>query len=631
MSKKNIYILSFQGISNPFLSVLWPSAKTFYERHGLYPEKYNWVLPVCELTNDVDKIKNYISKNPPDVFGVGLYVWNFEISLEICKWVRENYPNCIIITGGPHQYFKHNKDWFVKHDFIDASLPSEIYGEIAIADILNNLTDDNKIDWNTVEKMVYPLSFDRSCWLQSPKATYKRDFKWDYAPYHEQQEHIDEYVRLFYEENSEAGLPMLHWKLETTRGCPYACTFCDWGGGVGSKTIVKDIEHVKKDIDVLVKYGIATIYVCDANFGINGERDVKVVEYIASKKKESKYTLYVHYGGYAKTNKHFDILKRIFTIEAENNLSYLYKISVQSFDQETLNNIKRTDLRKEEHWELADYLRDTYGYEAHVELIVGLPGMTLDKWYDEFTVPYIHDAEVRAYEWHLLPESEAYSKEYRDKFGIVTSKKLMNNSEWHIPAEIVVQANTYTRKEYKDMWIVHGAYLLFHRGGIYKKTIKDIINRTGIPYGKFLKKFYEECYPKLREANLESFVHFENHLDHVIDDKINNYRYTMYYSTKEGQTYTVFFTSFFLIEYFKNFRTLEPILQSWLLEQGANPRILRKDSDLIMSEDRMNKTKFRPFNIIRYNKFPTFTDFLKELNLTMTYSTTGLLVADTWI
>ena len=164
---------------------------------------------------------------------------------------------------------------------------------------------------------------------------------------------------------------------------------------------------------------MATIYVCDANFGINGDRDVEIVEYIAQKKREFKRKhLYVHYGGYAKTNKHFDTLKKIFTLEAENDLSYLYKISVQSTDAETLANIKRTDLREDEHWQLADWLRDTYKYEAHVELIVGLPGMTLDKWYNEFNHPYLHNAEVRAYEWHLLPESEAFNKEYREKLCI---------------------------------------------------------------------------------------------------------------------------------------------------------------------------------------------------------------------
>jgi hypothetical protein len=41
-------------------------------------------------------------------------------------------------------------------------------------------------------------------------------------------------------------------------------------------------------------------------------------------------------------------------------LSYVYKISQQSFQDSILENVKRTDLRSNEHFELADYLRKTY-------------------------------------------------------------------------------------------------------------------------------------------------------------------------------------------------------------------------------------------------------------------------------
>jgi putative methyltransferase len=284
---KNIYILSFNGNwvnTNNFIPVLWPSAKTYYEKFGMYPEKFNWVLPSIEYYEDIDKIKEKIKLNPPDLFGVSLYVWNFELSLELCQWVKKEFPNCLVITGGPHQYFKHHKDWFSKHYFIDASLPSEVYGEIAIADILNNLKDDNIINWNKVERIAYP-SKNRSMTLYSPKATYKLDFNWNYSSFEEQKEFIDQYIKEF---RAISPTGYFHCKIETTRGCPYECTFCDWGGGVGTKVIVKNLDYVKKDLDVLTSYDLASIYICDANFGINGDRDVEIVEYIADKKKKSK-------------------------------------------------------------------------------------------------------------------------------------------------------------------------------------------------------------------------------------------------------------------------------------------------------------------------------------------------------
>lgn len=35
--------------------------------------------------------------------------------------------------------------------------------------------------------------------------------------------------------------------IETNRGCPYSCTFCDWGNGVLGKVKTFDLTRVKKN------------------------------------------------------------------------------------------------------------------------------------------------------------------------------------------------------------------------------------------------------------------------------------------------------------------------------------------------------------------------------------------------
>jgi putative methyltransferase len=603
---KNIHILSFSD-SDTFIPVLWPSAKTYYEKYGNYPEKYNWVLPVAEFL-DEDSAKLEILKNPPDIFGVSLYVWNFEKSLRICQWVKETWPNCIVITGGPHQYFKHSTDWFKKHIFIDASVPSEVYGEVVISDILNNFTDKG-VDWNKVEKIVYPNK-KRTLQLQSPKATYQLDFKWDFSAFKEQAEFVKQYVEQF-KAHSNATL---HCKLETTRGCPYQCTFCDWGGGVGTKVIKKTVDCVRTDLDVLMAQEVSSIYICDANFGINGERDVDIIQYIADKKKTyaGKEFPNIQYGGFAKTNKHFDHLRNIFTIEAENNLSYVYKISQQSFNTQILENIKRTDLRENEHWELANYLRQNYNYEAVVELILGLPGITTDIWYTEFNKPYIEGVLVRAYEWHLLPEAESYDNEYRNKFGIQTAKKSYSNDAWSIPAEIVVASNSYTRNDYKDMMAIYAIYIFFEQSGVYRNTIKKL----NIPFGIFLKQFYTECYPKMLAAST-SLDHFENHLANFVKDEVNTTQININWN--DDNQYTILLWTYLILDYFKNFETLNPIVTDWLLSIGADSKQCQRDSDIIQSASRTNTSKRIGFSKIRYNNFDNITGLLNDLNGTYQY------------
>lgn len=603
---RNVYLLSLWSW-NDFIPVLWTSAKTYYEQRGQRVDEYHWVNPACEVHRDLDRIKDSIRQRPPDIFGVSLYVWNYEQTLELCQWVKQQWPHCLVVTGGPHQYFKHHPDWFQKHSFIDASLPSEVYGEIAIADILDNLRDDNTVNWNCVEQMRYP-SRDRSLILQSPKATYKRDFQWNYSAFAAQRSELDFYVQYFRQHSDRH----LHCKIETTRGCPYECTFCDWGGGVGTKVIVKDMAAVMQDIDTLLEYNLASVYICDANFGINGDRDVEIVQYFADRKRLSDgHFPYVQYGGFAKTNRHFEYLKQIFTIEAKNNMSYVYKISQQTFDHEILDNIKRTDLRSNEHWDLASYLRDNYGYDASVELIMGLPGMTIDKWYREFDKPFAEKAVVRAYPWYLLPEAEAYDPAYRDKFQIGVSRKKNNSSDWIMPSEMVVESFSYSRDDYRGMLVAYSLYITFIQSGIYKDSIDHLLD-NGMLFSDVLKLFHREVYTAMIDCGTASLKHFERHLDHYISKDINSTDMELCWDQKPEIQLIMW--NYIIAEMFHNFEIYAPIIDRWFQDKGVPMSVVQIDSLRVVSQTRLGTTIRHSWYRIRYDNFSGIPELVKDLD-----------------
>ena len=585
---KNIYVLQLSpDYMSEFMTVLWPSAKTYYERHGSRPDEFNWVNPSIELLPDLELIKEQIKKNPPDIFGVSLYVWNFERVLPLCKWVKSTYPNCLIITGGPHQYFKHDTNWFQQYSFIDASLPSDVYGEIAICDLLDNLKDDNTVNWNTVEQMVYP-SRSRQQILKSIKSTYKRSFDWNYSIYQSQSDHIKKYVDDYYSIKQSK----LFVKLETTRGCPYKCTFCDWGGGVGGKMLLKDVEYIYQDLDFLVTLDIGGIYICDSNFGINRDRDVGIIQYIADKKKQSDNNNFtsIHYGGFAKTDKHIDTIKKILTIEGENQLSDYYKISQQSFHKHILNNVKREDLRFEQHFELAEYVKESFNYSVHVELIMGLPGITVDLWLEEFDIPWQYNVIARAYEWYLLPESESYGQAYRQEYGILTAKKIFSTDDYAMPVEIVVGGNTFSREDYQTMMIAYMWYLFFAQGGAYRLTITNILKQQDIQFSDFLKKFLNECYPLIAPYCNELISELKSYTN----DEFNRV-FTSNISI--GRT-EIPIRYYFAMLFFNNFDAVSEPLESWLISIGGNKTTCLKDSQLIITETRAgSKTKKWPYQI----------------------------------
>ena len=546
-----------------YLPYFWATAKTYYEKYGERNNEYNWVNPFFNFYNNIEEIKSYIRANPPAVFGISLYVWNHTVALQIAAWVREEFPDCLIISGGPHQYFKHELSWFVDNPFLDASLAGDEYGELTICDILNNHTVRNKFNWNDIHAVVYPNK-NRQLILQSRKTSPKRQFTWDFSPYFEQYKSLEMYKHemLLYDPSYQSqGL------LETTRGCPYGCTFCDWGGGTSTKVIAKDLKYVKQDIDCLGKLYLNGVFFCDANYGILKERDVEIMEYIAETKKGYNKFFSINYGGYAKTAHALPYIKRILEIEAENHLtkSLTYKLSLQTLDQETLDNIERTDVKFEEYLEIGEHLQRKYGYDAYAEIIAGLPGITPAKFYHEMSTFSNNNITMNFYDWYVLPETPSYRKEYRDRFKIKTVKKLfgMNdttnkyNGDFERESEIVVATYSYTEQDYKQMWLSYAWYRTFWTAGFLNDTIQQLHQHYGLSMGEFVNEFYNSFFTNPNMSG-EFISDLNKNINSVFDgfidpnNTLSKFLITTDYIDNADPTRLIVFTVFLRLDHFKN-------------------------------------------------------------------------------
>ena len=115
-----------------------------YEKYGARVNEWQWVPCYADVYSAEyeEKIYEILEKNPPDVFAISLYVWNYSLAHKIAAWVRNTFPQCIIISGGPHQYFKHDLNWFKEHWYLDASSPGDCYGELCFKEILDNYDDE---------------------------------------------------------------------------------------------------------------------------------------------------------------------------------------------------------------------------------------------------------------------------------------------------------------------------------------------------------------------------------------------------------------------------------------------------------------------------------------------------------
>ncbi len=502
MSKKVLIFNPTEGVSH-WAPTMWAQTKTYYGRNGKNNSAVSWIPSHADIwKGNPREAKKFIRAHKPDIFGVSLYLWNEVFGHEIAKWVKEEFPDCLVISGGPHQDFKYTDDWYQKHPYIDVSLPGDSYGEDCMTKIIDEEPYENIADiiWNDKGKII-----------KSPAGLVRNKFDYDWAPYTAQFDEIMQYWEYAYRYAPEK---YVSFNFETTRGCPYGCTFCDWGGGTNAKVITKPDDAVKSDIDSICKQINMTrsdirfhnVFWSDANLGIMKERDVRLVEYFgqASEIIPREYKPNFLYGGMAKNDKVADYVEQIERIRYKYGLTGhngtreridgYYKISVQSLDSLVLHNIERMNITFERQVQTFNNLKKDYDMSAYAEMIVGLPGATLDTYYEEYTKFFDVDIMPWYYEWVLLPEAPAYNPAYRKLHELKTVKTTcswFSGDNYGKAYDVVVSTSTMTTDDYLEIVSTIGLYKMFTQTGFMMDDINKLITQHNIGMGTFIRKFYK--------------------------------------------------------------------------------------------------------------------------------------------
>lgn len=500
LNKKTIVVCNFPRFSGEiWLPYLWASAKTYYEQYGEHSNNWDWHPCYADIysSDNTDKIKQLLTDAQPDVFAISLYVWNYTLAYEIAAWVKATFPKCVIVSGGPHQYFKHDSNWFKAHPYLDASLPGECYGELCFKELLDSY-DNGQVDWDAVTDVRYP-SKGRNIKISKQLMSHrdKKQFQYDWSALHSQFTELTEFIEF---QRYHFPRSLLLCVIETTRGCPYGCTYCDWGGGTATTVIKKSIDNVKLDIDAVSQFDLTFLYFADANFGIFGQRDIDIITYLIKRKKETGQLFKIGYGGFAKTENRLEVIRDILRIDFDNSLSLTkeLKLSLQTLDDEILENIDRQNISLDKQLAVFEPLARDKQMPVYVEMIMGLPGINLDKYYYELDVLGSHNLSVQWFEWILLPETPAYAYNYRTKYGIDTITK---NKGWAVEEtdsdrEVVVGGATFTKDNYLQMILSNSLYHLFVQGGFYKNAVDYIQITKSIEHGIIIRDIYENFFLK---------------------------------------------------------------------------------------------------------------------------------------
>ena len=434
-----------------------------------------------------------------DILLCSCYVWNWEITNFLAKEVKKLNPNCLIIFGGA-QVPDFSKDFFKQHPYADIIVHGE--GEIVLEEILTEFL--NNKDYSKI------------------KGLETKDFR------NPPQERIDNLDDL-----PSAYLTNTVWELvdkidgirwiagwETNRGCPYACTFCDWGSATFTKVRKWEESKIFKEIEWFAKNQIPYIDCCDANFGIFQERDFRIAEKLKDVALKTHYPERVR-PAWAKNSseKIIPIAKQL----QEGGILGAVTLAVQSLDANTLNIIKRANIKFDTFSELTETFRNSK-IPTYTELIMGLPGETLDTFKDGLeNIAQTKIDTVFIYNCTILPNAPMNVPEYREKYKIqsVLSPIMLVHSSIHNRGshleyeEVVTSTNTCSLDELKEMYLYSWCYLTLQSLGILEHVTNFYNNSFNLGYIKFFEIFLEFCHAKKSV--------FSEEFDRIVEFRNNGY------------------------------------------------------------------------------------------------------------
>ncbi len=390
-----------------------------------------------EIETVVDGLDN------PAVIGFSNYIWNTEYNKALAEKVKQKFPECVIVFGG------HNvppeTEFLDKFDYIDFLIHGE--GEEAFRALLLELIKDEPM-YNKVPNLSYRMN--GKTYSNGVEVLTKTDYPSPYLT-----GVFDDIIR----ENPNMQLDAI---LETSRGCPRNCAYCDWGC-TNSKVKLFPIERVLAEIDWFAENKIAFLWGADANFGAY-DRDEEIVDHLVEVREKYGYPERIR-TNYAK-NKH----EVVFRINQKFEKYGLSKegatLSFQSLNPETLENIGRKNMSLEKFRELMLLYRNA-GVTTYSELILGLPGET----YESFCAGIGKLLEagqhrlINVYNCEILPNSPMADKNYLEKYGIRTAEVVFLTS--HSKAEsAVVEKTKYvvgTDSMSEDEWIEANIFACFEK------------------------------------------------------------------------------------------------------------------------------------------------------------------------
>ena len=280
------------------------------------------------------KIASEIQNLKPEVLGVGIYIWIRNESLELIERLQKQMPLLKIVVGGPEVSFEKEN-----------SLPYPV------------ISGEGEKKWleflELTRKKIIPTQEVLTRWR-----TFGADLPELIPPYlKEDFPHLKNRIVYF----------------ETSRGCPYLCSFCL---SALDKTVrYFDEASIQSQVQELISAGIKKIKFVDRTFNLKPGRMKDLMQWLTQFKSNEF---------------HFEVVGDILTADILGFLAtvppgmFQFEIGIQT----TTKSVQETIQRKQNNEKLFSTIRQLVKQDRihfHCDLIFGLPGETLEDIWKSFS------------------------------------------------------------------------------------------------------------------------------------------------------------------------------------------------------------------------------------------------------
>lgn len=437
------------------------------------------------------------SLDNPAVFGFSHYIWNSNYNLQLARMVKQRYPGCVIVFGGPHVP-DGNKEWLSKHNFIDYAVYKE--GEIVFYNLLRRILGQ--------EHDTSGMGFIENGELNtqhSPKRI--QDLSELPSPYTEG--YFDSILEKYKDTNV-----ILNPIIETNRGCPFKCTFCDWGGTTAGKVKKFDICRVHEEILWSAKNKLEFVSGADANFGAFKERDMQIVDFVIATKEQYGYPKYFDSSWHKNSSEHLVMMANKLM---KSGMMRSYSAALQSTTSSVLDAVKRKNTGDSVLLKIKD-MCEANGFKLETDLMIPLPEETYESFQSVLEQCMDNNITFIVRYTTMLPNSEMSDEEYRKEYGLETIHTAFDETHPWIKEEqeILVATKSMNKKQYNDILLLSYVIQVFHLCGFTDFIARYYKKAMGIHYTDFYEKFLRYF---LKNRNTELYKHLSPLANHVDDNK----------------------------------------------------------------------------------------------------------------